>query len=211
MGGSSRSRMAEANIVTDAVAGIAAKAWPWNRLRRQAARFDPFDVATIILLAAIAAVALWTFRDYAISNDEGVQHHYGELILAYYASGFSDQSVFHFENLYLYGGLFDIVAVALVTPDPDRSLRSAPYPVRADRHCRDRRDSRDRAIGGGSARGPDRGDRARRLRRLVWRDVQPHQGHPLCRGDDGGDVVPRPYRARSAVASPARCRCFRRC
>ena len=113
MGGSSRSRMAEANIVTDAVAGIAAKASPWNRLRRQAARFDPFDVATIALLAAIAAVALWTFRDYAISNDEAVQHHYGELILNYYASGFKDQSVFHFENLYLYGGLFDIIAVSL--------------------------------------------------------------------------------------------------
>jgi hypothetical protein len=113
MGGSSRSRMAEANIVTDAVAGIAAKASPWNRLRRQAARFDPFDVATITLLAAIAAVALWTFRDYAVSNDEAVQHHYGELILNYYASGFKDQSVFHFDNLYLYGGLFDIVAVSL--------------------------------------------------------------------------------------------------
>ena len=53
------------------------------------------------------------YKDYAISNDEGVQHHYGELIIAYYASGFSDQSVFHFQNLYLYGGLFDIVSVAL--------------------------------------------------------------------------------------------------
>ena len=51
-----------------------------------------------------------------------VQHHYGELILNYYASGFKDQSVFHFENLYLYGGLFDIIAVSLVTSDPDRSL-----------------------------------------------------------------------------------------
>jgi hypothetical protein len=58
-------------------------------------------------------LALLTFRDYAISNDEGVQHHYGELILNYYASGFADRSVFTFENLYLYGGLFDIIVVSL--------------------------------------------------------------------------------------------------
>ena len=42
-----------------------------------------------------------------------MQHHYGELILDYYRSGLTDLGVFHFENLYLYGGLFDIVAVAL--------------------------------------------------------------------------------------------------
>jgi hypothetical protein len=58
-------------------------------------------------------IALGTFKDYAISNDEAVQHHYGELITAYYTSGFRDQSVFSFDNLYLYGGLFDIIVVAL--------------------------------------------------------------------------------------------------
>src|ERR1700743_3498276 len=83
--------------------------WP----TRLAARFDPFDIATAVLLAALVALALWTFRDYAISNDEGVQHHYGELILNYCASGFADKSVFNFENLYLYGGLFDIIAIGL--------------------------------------------------------------------------------------------------
>ncbi len=76
-------------------------------------RFDPFDIATSALLATLVVLALWTLRDYAISNDEGVQHHYGELILNYYASGFRDRSVFTFENLYLYGGLFDVVAVSL--------------------------------------------------------------------------------------------------
>ncbi len=48
---------------------------------------------------------------YAISNDEQVQQHYGELIVAYYRSGFADQSLFHYDNLYLYGGLFDVLAV----------------------------------------------------------------------------------------------------
>jgi len=74
---------------------------------------DTCDVATAALLIAIAAVALLTVRSYAISNDEPVQHHYGELILSYYTSGFVDRDVFHYLNLYLYGGLFDIVAVAL--------------------------------------------------------------------------------------------------
>src|ERR1700736_1989116 len=69
---------------------------------------DPYDVATCLLLAAIAAIALFTFRDYAISNDEGVQHHYGELIIAYYRSGFADRELFTYQNLYLYGGLFDV-------------------------------------------------------------------------------------------------------
>ena len=76
-------------------------------------RIGACDLATIVLVAALAVIALFTFRDYAISNDEGVQHRYGELIIDYYASGFRDQSVFSFQNLYLYGGLFDIVAVAL--------------------------------------------------------------------------------------------------
>jgi hypothetical protein len=72
-----------------------------------------FDAAAMLLLAGLAIIVLFTFQHYAISNDEQVQHRYGELILSYYASGFADQSAFHFKNLYLYGGLFDVVAVAL--------------------------------------------------------------------------------------------------
>jgi hypothetical protein len=74
---------------------------------------NPYDIATCVLLAALAGIALFTFRDYAISNDEGVQHHYGELIIAYYRSGLADRDLFTFQNLYLYGGLFDVIAVSL--------------------------------------------------------------------------------------------------
>jgi Dolichyl-phosphate-mannose-protein mannosyltransferase len=84
-----------------------------NRALRSIILAEPYDIATCLLLAALAAVALFTFRDYAISNDEGVQHHYGELIVAYYRSGFADHDVFSYQNLYLYGGLFDIIAVGL--------------------------------------------------------------------------------------------------
>lgn len=67
----------------------------------------------MMLLVVLLAAALLTFRDYAISNDEEVQHRYGELIIAHYASGLTDDTLFHYRNLYLYGGLFDIVAVLL--------------------------------------------------------------------------------------------------
>jgi hypothetical protein len=76
-------------------------------------RFDPFDLAFAFLLATLVALVLATFKEYAVSNDEGLQHHYGELIIAYYRSGFADNSVFAYDNLYLYGGLFDIVAILL--------------------------------------------------------------------------------------------------
>ena len=75
--------------------------------------FRAFDLATALLIVAITLIALWTFRDYAVSNDEGLQHHYGQLILEYYRSGMTDETVFGFRDLYLYGGLFDIVSVRL--------------------------------------------------------------------------------------------------
>ena len=59
----------------------------------------------------LCVLAVLLFRDYGISNDEEVQHRYGELIVDYYASGFRDTALFNYKNLYLYGGLFDIVAV----------------------------------------------------------------------------------------------------
>ena len=103
----------EAKLTEERIPGIAEKALPRSKAIRWTAHFGVYDIATVVLIAALAVIALCTFKDYAISNDEGVQHHYGELIIAYYASGFRAQSVFSFENLYLYGGLFDIISVAL--------------------------------------------------------------------------------------------------
>src|ERR1044072_6871998 len=89
-----------------------------GRALRSLVPSNPYDIGACLLLAAIAAVALFTFRDYAISNDEGVQHHYGELIIAYYRSGFADRDLFTYQNLYLYGGLFDVTAVGLTKVIP---------------------------------------------------------------------------------------------
>src|SRR5262249_25669969 len=99
------------------------------RLRRgvqeRLKRADRYDAAAAILFGALIVLVAFTFRDYAISNDEEVQQRYAELIVAYYRSGFLDQSVFHFRNLYLYGGLFDLVALGL-----QNVLPLEPYAVR---------------------------------------------------------------------------------
>jgi hypothetical protein len=74
---------------------------------------DPHDGVTIVLLVCLAILVLLTYGNYAVSNDEEVQQRYGELIVSYYTSGFTDRALFSFENLYLYGGLFDVVATLL--------------------------------------------------------------------------------------------------
>jgi Dolichyl-phosphate-mannose-protein mannosyltransferase len=85
---------------------VFARAWA------RAAAWNPYDLAAAALLAVMVLLVFATYGSYAISNDEGVQQHYGDLIVSYYLSGFTDRSLFQYENLYLYGGLFDIVAVA---------------------------------------------------------------------------------------------------
>ena len=105
--------MTDMKLTAERPLGIAEKSLPWNRSIFWIARFNAYDIATAVVIAALLVIALCTFKDYAISNDEGVQHHYGELIISYYTSGFRALGVFSFQNLYLYGGLFDITAVAL--------------------------------------------------------------------------------------------------
>ena len=105
--------MTEEGLTGEGAPGIAGGSSTWVRSTQWLTRFDAYDLASVVLIAALAVIALYTVKDYAISNDEGVQHRYGELIVAYYASGFKDQGLFSFENLYLYGGLFDVLAILL--------------------------------------------------------------------------------------------------
>lgn len=65
------------------------------------------------LFAGLAIFILMTFKQYGISNDENVQHIYGQLLLKYYHSGLVDHSAFTYKNLYLYGGFFDLTAALL--------------------------------------------------------------------------------------------------
>ena len=72
----------------------------------------PYRLA-LVLLAACALFVLLTFAQHGISNDEEVQHVYGRLLVDFYTSGFADRAAFEYKNLYLYGGLFDLVAAVL--------------------------------------------------------------------------------------------------
>lgn len=51
-----------------------------------------------------------TFQDYGLGWDDWVQSHYGHLLVSLYSSGFTDRRAFSFDNLYMYGGGFDLVA-----------------------------------------------------------------------------------------------------
>jgi hypothetical protein len=68
------------------------------------------DGLALAVLAAAAAAALSTFRDYGLGWDDYAHSEYGELLVAFYASGFRDQRALSFVNLYQYGGGFDLLA-----------------------------------------------------------------------------------------------------
>lgn len=84
-----------------------------------------YDHLALAIFVALLVVIAVTFRDYGISTDEEVQNTYGQLLLDFYRSGLRDARVFSYINLYLYGGLFDLVAaiVAPFSPLPDFETR----------------------------------------------------------------------------------------
>jgi len=69
--------------------------------------------ASLILFHVALVVILLTFTDYGTSIDEDIQHRYGRMILDYYRTGGEDQRAITHYNLYFYGGIFDMTAVAL--------------------------------------------------------------------------------------------------
>lgn len=68
-----------------------------------------YDRAFRGLAGCSLAVMLWLSFDYGITWDEPVQDAYGQLVWAYFRSGFTDDRALHFVNLYLYGGLFEMI------------------------------------------------------------------------------------------------------
>jgi dolichyl-phosphate-mannose-protein mannosyltransferase len=68
------------------------------------------DGLAIAILAALAVIVAFTFRDYGLGWDDYTHAEYGNLLLSLYGSGFSDQRALSFVNLYMYGGGFDMLA-----------------------------------------------------------------------------------------------------
>jgi 4-amino-4-deoxy-L-arabinose transferase-like glycosyltransferase len=68
------------------------------------------DRLALALIAVAALVAVATFRDYGVGWDDYTHAEYGDLLLAFYSSGFADKRALSFVNLYMYGGGFDLLA-----------------------------------------------------------------------------------------------------
>jgi 4-amino-4-deoxy-L-arabinose transferase-like glycosyltransferase len=75
--------------------------------------YGVFDRIAICVLLVLAAIAAMTFRDYGLGWDDYAHSQYGDLLLAFYTSGFRDTRAFEFINLYMYGGGFDMTAALL--------------------------------------------------------------------------------------------------
>ncbi|MET0529695.1 MAG: hypothetical protein ABW003_15420, partial [Microvirga sp.] len=76
------------------------------------------DAAACLLIAALCIVAYLTFSEYGLGWDDYTHSQYGQLLLEYYASGFSDRRALSFVNLYMYGGGFDMLAALIAKALP---------------------------------------------------------------------------------------------
>jgi hypothetical protein len=79
--------------------------WPEGRSAEGVA-----DALALCIIAVVAVIAAFTFRDYGLGWDDYTHAEYGGLLLNLYASGFSDQRALSFVNLYAYGGGFDMLS-----------------------------------------------------------------------------------------------------
>jgi len=61
----------------------------------------------------VTLAVVLTFTDYGITWDEDVHNHYGILVLNYYLSGFTDLRATNWQDLFNYGGAFDMTAALL--------------------------------------------------------------------------------------------------
>jgi hypothetical protein len=91
------------------VAGATVRASPPDRANEDLV----FDRLHLALIALAVLLALLTFRDYGVTWDEDAHNWYGNFVLDYYLSLFSDRTALHWRDLYNYGAVFDTVAAAL--------------------------------------------------------------------------------------------------
>jgi hypothetical protein len=77
-----------------------------------------WTVAGAAALTVIAVVMLATVGGYGITWDEQFQSVYGDLVIAWYQSGFHNDAALTYRDLYLYSALFDVFAqfVAHISP-----------------------------------------------------------------------------------------------
>ena len=79
------------------------------------------DIASAVVIAIVAVLAVLTFRDYGITWDEPWHWAYGDHIAHWFETLGADRSALSYRADYLYGGAFDLLA-ALVRRSAPESL-----------------------------------------------------------------------------------------
>jgi hypothetical protein len=96
------------------VAGAAARAcWP-----DQTDEDSLCERLSVVLVVLALLLAFLTFRDYGVTWDEDAHNWYGNFVLDYYLSLFTDRTALHWRDLYNYGAIFDTVAAAVNRVSP---------------------------------------------------------------------------------------------
>jgi len=70
------------------------------------------------LIVTVGIVILATFKDYGITADEESHIVYGQSVVKWYTSGFSDRRIFSWTNTWLYGGFYDGIVYILMEVSP---------------------------------------------------------------------------------------------
>ena len=105
-------------------AGLASEPVAPSRLTDKAPRFHQFnaksswDQLSLGIVLVTIVLVLSTFRDYGVTWDEDVHNWYGNFVLDYYSSLFSDKTALHWRDLFNYGAAFDMVAAGLNRVSP---------------------------------------------------------------------------------------------
>jgi hypothetical protein len=73
---------------------------------------------SLALVTLALLLALLTFRDYGVTWDEDAHNWYGNFVLDYYLSLFTDRTALHWRDLYNYGAIFDTVAAVVNRVSP---------------------------------------------------------------------------------------------
>jgi len=78
------------------------------------------------LFLILTSLVLFTFMDYGMSWDEVRQDTYGDLVLRFYTSSFADRRATGFEDVYYYGGFFELLSKL--------ATRILPFGIYESRH-----------------------------------------------------------------------------
>ena len=93
---------------------------------REASSQRRWKVTGLVLLALVALLMFGTLSHYGMTWDEEFHNTYGEYVLAWFESGFKDHRSLDYKNSYIYGALFDVVALLFA--------RISPLGLYEDRH-----------------------------------------------------------------------------